>query len=97
MDTIRWSTAVERMSIAPKIQIEVSIPVSKEEALEEIKTTHIECMTAMDINMFANDAGITPNECRRMMIQPDGNDNENFKAILNTFEDDETDSLFDYF
>ena len=98
MRTIRWNTAVEMMSIAPKIQIEVSIPKKKEDVLEEIKSTHLECLDARDVNMYAADAKITPNEVRDLMIQPNsGNNNEDFIALMNSFDEDDTDSLIGYF
>lgn len=71
--------------------------ISKEEIIEEIKSTHIECLDAMDINYYAAASGLEPNVVRRMMIQPDNEDeNENFMAIINSFDNDETDSLIDY-
>jgi len=68
----------------------------KEAALEEIKTTNIQGLDACDINLFAVEAGITPNEVRRLMLKPDDLD-EAFQAELYSFENDETDNIFDYY
>ena len=75
---------------------DVNTKVYKKEALAALKSTHIECLDAQDVALLATEAGITPNEARRMMIHPE-DANEAFIAEVNSFENDDTDDLFEYF
>jgi len=68
----------------------------KEALIEEFKTMHLSGHSAMDINIYAAEAGIEPNEVRRLMIH-DEDANVDFIDEIQSFEDDETDSIIDYF
>ena len=68
----------------------------KEALIKEFKTMHLSGHSAMDINIYAAEAGIEPNEVRRLMIH-DEDANVDFMDEIQSFEDDETDSIIDYF
>lgn len=91
MQTINWSKAIQ----AKKDQ-EKKDAIHRAEAIKEIKLTTLEGLDARDINMFAAEAGIEPNDVRRLMVHTDDL-NQDFKNELDSFEDDETDSIFDYY
>jgi len=93
-NTIHYNTAIHWTNPSTKI---VETPeISKEEIIQEIKETHLECMDATDINYFARKAGIEPNEVRRLMIQCDDTE-KGFLDLLHSFDNDDTDSLIDFF
>jgi hypothetical protein len=70
--------------------------IQREDILEEVKTTQLECMDARDINYYAGILGIEPNKVRDMMLQPE-DPQLAFEAQINSFADDETDSIINYF
>ena len=89
-DAIYW-TAPEKKEVDHTQQ-------SREAILQEICDTHLECLDARDINYYAAEVDLPPNEVRNMMIQPDSKDeNQNFLSVLHSFDNDETDNIIDYF
>ena len=69
---------------------------NREDALQEIKDTCIDGLDAADVNYMASAAGIHPNEARRLFRKPNDS-GERFMAEVNSFENDETDNIIDYF
>ena len=61
-----------------------------------ITQMYLECLDATDINLLAAEADWTPNKVRREMIH-DEDAEVDFLNELASFENDETDSLFDYY
>lgn len=91
MKTISYDTAIFWQKKAKEEKIQ-----NREEILDEIRSTCIEGLDACDINYFAAEADLSPNEVRSMMQRP--NDPQDaFMAEIHSFENDETDSLFDWF
>lgn len=72
------------------------VKVKREELLEEVRTTCIDGLDARDINYYAAELGIDPNEVRRMMMSPD-DPQEAFMAEMNSFAEDDTDAIFEYY
>ena len=68
----------------------------REDTLEEVRTTELEMMDARDINYYAGILGIEPNEVRNMMMQPE-DPGLRFEAQINSFAEDETDAIIDFF
>lgn len=95
-NTFKWEQ-YDQHFIEKVERIKEEEQISKEEVIQEIKETHLECLDAMDINHYAAASGLEPNEVRRMMIQPDNdNEDENFMAIVHSFDNDDADSFIDY-
>jgi len=88
---IEWTQA---SSFVQKHREEVK--VNKKEALKELRSTHLEVLDAQDVRYLADEAGVSPNEARKLMIKPK-DINERFIAEMNSFENDETDDMIDYF
>lgn len=93
MEIIRYEQAYENfqkdnVSKSQKRQQEIA------DALEEIQTSDFTCLSAADVNYLASKANITPNEARELNMKHTG---VNALDMLNTFIDDETDSIFDFY
>jgi len=88
---IEWTQA---SSFVQKHKEEVK--VNRKEALKELRSTHLGLLDAQDVQCLANEAGVTPNEARRLMIKPKDYQ-ERFMAEIRSFDNDETDDLIDYF
>ncbi len=91
MNTIQYEVGVSRWK-----KHKEQIIVDKEAVIQEIKETMIECLDATDINYLAAEAGITPNEVRGLMLKPN-DPHEAFMAEIHSFENDETDAIFEYY
>ena len=88
---IEWNKAKHNAEIRQQSKLE-----NQAKLREEFKTMHLSGHSAMDINMYAAEAGIDPNEVRRLMIH-DEDTQVDFEDEIASFEDDETDSIFSYF
>ena len=68
--------------------------IERKRLIEEIKTSNFQYLDARDVNYYAEELGITPNEVRDLNKQAQGLSNYDY---LNTFDGDDLDSIFDYF
>ena len=100
---IHWEQAVKHFKHNQKEDVEKCRRI-----IEEIESSDFTCLNANDINYFANELNrysnrvdergkrklYTPNEVRRMNIE--ANELESF-YLLNTFIDDITDDIIDFY
>lgn len=69
--------------------------VNRQKLIEEIETSTLEGLDATDINYYAGELGIEPNEVRQIYLK--ANPKINGSALLNTFINDETDEIFGFY
>jgi len=83
---IEWNTAIQQ---AKKAQEERT----QEQAyyLQEFKENDLSMLDARDIHFFSEMTGIEANELRRMHPQKDT------EILINSFMDDETDDIINFF
>lgn len=89
MTTITFSQAASEFN-----RNESKREIEKQEAIEEIKTSHFDCYDAYDIQALAQKAGMIPNEVRYLNAESQG---INPLDLLHTFENDETDDIIDFY
>jgi hypothetical protein len=87
---IQWEQAVKIDQKQTQISRE-----RKAEIIEEIKTSSFELFDARDIQYFASELGITPNEVREIHLK--ANPEVNAFDLISTFENSEGDEIFDFF
>lgn len=87
--TINWNQAeqISQHETAKQKQ-------DKIEAMEDIKTSDFSMLDATDIQFYANILDITCNEVREINIKHTG---ANAYDIMNSFENDETDDIIDFY
>jgi hypothetical protein len=88
---ISWTQA---SSFAEKHKEDIII--NREQALIELRSTHLEVLDAQDVQYLAKEAGVMPNEARKLCIKPEDS-YQRFMAEVHSFDNDCTDDLIDYF
>ena len=91
MSTISFNSAIHWQKVHKE-----EVKVNREELIQEIKETHLEGLDARDINYYANEVNLHPNKVRRMMI-PEEDPQQQFMNEIESFRDDETDSIFEFY
>ena len=88
--TIEWHEAIQ----ISKEQQDFDI-VERKRLLDEIQTSNFSMLDARDINYYAYELGYTPNEIRYIHLA--AHPELTSLDLLNTFEDDDTDQIIDFY